>query len=185
MKKVIVILAFGFLALACSKSAEVKEAKFAYIDTTKLMEEYEQAKDIEAKYKSKSEEAGRKFEIAEQNFKADAENFERSARANGEAWAQQKGAELQRRQQELQYSAQSVAQQLQQQMGTEMDSLVKDVKTFIKDYGKKNGYKYIFGTGEAATVLYGEEKDDITKEIIKLLNEKYKAAPAKETAEKK
>ncbi len=92
---------------------------------------------------------------------------------------------MQRRQQELQYSAQSVAQQLQQQMGTEMDSLVKDVKSFIKDYGKKNGYKYIFGTGEAATVLYGEEKDDITKEIIKLLNEKYKATPAKETTEKK
>jgi outer membrane protein len=34
----------------------------------------------------------------------------------------------------------------QQQGGVEMDSLVSGVKKFIKDYGKKNGYSYIYGT---------------------------------------
>ncbi len=58
-----------------------------------------------------------------------------------------------------------------------MDSLVSGVKKFIKEYGKKNGYSYIYGTGDAATVLYAEDKYDITKEIIKALNDKYKDAP--------
>lgn len=72
-------------------------------------------------------------------------------------------------------------QQLQQESGVEMDSLVKGMKDFIKGYGKEKGYAYIYGTGEAATVLYAEEKYDITKEIVKLINEKYKSAGKKET----
>jgi Skp family chaperone for outer membrane proteins len=34
---------------------------------------------------------------------------------------------------------------------------------FIKAYGKKKGYSYIYGTGDAASVLYAEDKYDITK----------------------
>jgi outer membrane protein len=57
-----------------------------------------------------------------------------------------------------------------------MDSLVVKVKKFIKGYGKEKGYAYIYGTGDAATILYAEEKYDITKDIIKLLNDKYKSS---------
>jgi outer membrane protein len=56
-----------------------------------------------------------------------------------------------------------------------MDSLVSGVKKFIKAYGKEKGYSYIYGTGDAATVLYAEDKYDITKEVVKALNDKYKS----------
>ena len=58
----------------------------------------------------------------------------------------------------------------------EMDSLVSGVKKFIKAYGKEKGYAYIYGTGDAASILYAEDKFDITKDIIKALNEKYKTS---------
>jgi len=60
-----------------------------------------------------------------------------------------------------------------------MDTLVKNVKKFIKDYGKEKGYDYIYGTGEAASILYAKDNYDITKEIVKLLNDKYKSADKK------
>ena len=41
--------------------------------------------------------------------------------------------------------------------------------------GKKKGYDYIYGTGDAATVLYAKEGYDITKEVLKELNDTYKA----------
>jgi outer membrane protein len=34
----------------------------------------------------------------------------------------------------------------------------KWVKKFIKAYGKEKGYSYIYGTGDAASVLYAEDK---------------------------
>mgnify|MGYP000934340448 FL=1 len=147
--------------------------KTAYVDTAKLMEEYTEAKDVEAKFKAKSEAEAKKFEVEEANFKAEVANFQKNAQANGQAWAQQKNAELEQRQQRLQYAAQSVGQKLQMESAAEMDTLVKGVKAFLKEYGKEKGYDYLYGTGDAATVLYAKDQYDITKEVIKLLNDKY------------
>ena len=89
----------------------------------------------------------------------------------------EKGAELQQKEQQLTYAQQAIQRQLEEESGKEMDSLKSNLKKFIKDYGKKNGYTYIYGTGEVATVLYAEDKLDITKEMIKLINENYKNKP--------
>ena len=140
------------------------------------MKEYTEAKDIEAKYKNKSVEMGRELDAEVAKFKAEAAGFQKNAQANGQAWAQQKGAELQKREQQLSYAQQAILEQLQQESGVEMDTLVSNVKKFIKDYGKEKGYDYIYGTGEAVSILYAQDKYDITNEIVKLLNDKYKNA---------
>ncbi|WDF59745.1 OmpH family outer membrane protein [Flavobacterium sp. KACC 22758] len=180
MKKALAIIALSILVVSCNKATEVKEVKTAYIDTSVLMKEYTEAKDLEAKYKAQAEEKGRQLQAEISRFKQDAANFQSQAQANGQQWAQQRGAELQKREQQLGYAQQALSQQLQQESGVEMDSLVSGVKKFIKEYGKKNGYSYIYGTGDAATVLYAEEKYDITKEVVKALNDKYKASPKAE-----
>jgi outer membrane protein len=191
MKKVVLIIAIAISVVACNKTAEVKEVKTAYVDTSILMREYTEAKDLEAKYKAQSSEKGRQLEAEINRFKQDASNFQAQAQANGQEWAQKRGAELQKREQELGYAQQALAQQLQQQGGVEMDSLVSGVKKFIKSYGKEKGYSYIYGTGDAASILYAEDKYDITKEVVKALNDKYKATAktddkaASKTEEKK
>ncbi|MGO4820027.1 MULTISPECIES: OmpH family outer membrane protein [unclassified Flavobacterium] len=175
MKKVLLIIAMSISVVACNKTAEVKEVKTAYVDTSVLMKEYTEAKDLEAKYKAQSEEKGRQLEAEINRFKQDAANFQKQAQANGQEWAQKRGAELQKREQQLSYAQQALSQQLQQESGAEMDTLVTGVKKFIKAYGKEKGYAYIYGTGDAASVLYAEEKYDITKDIVKALNDKYKS----------
>ena len=178
-KKALVLIALSIMIVGCNKPAEaVKEVKTAYVDTSELMKEYTEAKDLEAKYKTKSEEKGKQLEAEINRFKQEAANFQAQAQANGQAWAQQKGAELQKKEQQLSYAQQTLSQELQAESGKEMDSLVSGVKNFIKAYGKEKGYAYIYGTGDAASILYAEDKFDITKEIIKALNDKYKA-PAK------
>ena len=192
MRKSILIIALAISIVSCNtKTTEVKEVKTAYVDTSKLLEEYIEAKDIEAKYKTKSDEMGKELENEVARFKYEASNFQKNAQLNGQAWAQQKGAELQKREQQLSYAQQALVRQLQEESGTEMDTLVKNVKKFIKEYGKEKGYDYIYGTGDAVSILYAQDKYDITKEIVKLLNDKYKsgskveAKKETETTEKK
>ena len=180
MKKSILIIALAISFISCKEAAKEESFKSAYIDTSELIKNYTEAKDIEAKYKAKSQEQGRQLETEMSRFKAEAATFERDAKANGQAWAQQKGAELQQRQQQLQYAEQAISQKLQEESGVEMDSLVSNVKKIIKQYGKDKGYDYVYGTGEAASILYAKDKYDITKEMIQLLNDKYKAAAKKE-----
>lgn len=186
-KKIVVIIAIAVSIVSCKDktAAEVKEVKTAYVDTSVLMKEYTATKDLDAKYKAKGEEKGRQLQAEIDRFKQEASNFQAQAQANGQEWAQKKGAELQRREQQLGQAQQALAQQLQHEGGTEMDSLVANVKRTIKAYGKEKGYAYIYGTGDAnASVLYAEDKFDITKEIVKLLNDKYKASATKEEAKK-
>jgi outer membrane protein len=188
MRKTIILFAFAIATISCNKTAtETKEFKTAYIDTSKLMEESTEAKDIEAKYKDKAKVMGSQLEAEVSRFKAEAASFKDNVQKNGPAWAQQKGTELQKREQELNYAQQAMLQQLQQESGVEMDTLVKSYRKIIKDYGKEKGYDYIYGTGETATVLYAKDSYDITKEVIKMVNDKYKSTGKKEetTEEKK
>ncbi|WP_333878738.1 OmpH family outer membrane protein [Flavobacterium sp.] len=180
MKKTVLLFALTISILSCNKTAETKEFKTAYIDTSKLMDESIEKKDIEEKYKDKSKVMGSQLEVEVNRFKSEAANFQKNAQANGQVWAQQKGAELQRREQELTYAQQAMLQQLQGESGVEMDSLVSNYKKMIKAYGKEKGYDYIYGTGDVASVLYAKDSYDITKEIIKLVNDKYKASGKKE-----
>ncbi|WNM19638.1 OmpH family outer membrane protein [Flavobacterium capsici] len=180
MKKTITALAILFTLIACEKTTQTKEFKTAYIDTSKLMEESIEAKDIEAKYKEKSKTMGTQLEAEVNRWKSEAANFQKNAQANGQAWAQQKGAELQKREQQLSYAQEGILRQLQQESGAELDSLVTSYKKEIKQYGKEKGYDYIYGTGESNSVLFAKENYDITKEIIKIVNDKYKSTDNKE-----
>ena len=48
------------------------------------------------------------------------------------------------------------------------------INQYVIDYGKENGYNYIFGTDGSGSIMYGEENMDITKEVVAYINNKYK-----------
>jgi outer membrane protein len=178
MKKTILTVLLGASILfSCQNQTKTESSteslKTAYVDTSKLMESYNEAKDVEAKYKAKSEEMGKSLEAEVRKFRGEVENYEKNAQTYGMQWAQQKGRELQEKEQQLAYTRQSIIQSLQEENGKEMDSLVTRVKNQIKDFGKEKGYDYIFGTGDAASVLFAKDAYNITDELIKMLNEAY------------
>ena len=183
MKKLVLILGVALSVLACNKTeTSSKDFKTAYIDTAELIEKYDKFKDEDDKFKVKSEELGRPLEAKVRAFQADAQNFRQNAQVKGPQWAQQMGAALQQREQELGVEQNALIQQLQQEGAVLKDTLISEVKKFIKDYGKKKGYDYIYGTGDAASILYAEDKYDITKDVVNGLNKRYKQNP--EMAEK-
>jgi len=176
MKKAILILGVALSFIACNKTeTTAKDFKTAYIDTSVLIEKYDKFKDEDDKFKVKSEELGRPLEAKVRAFQAEAQNFQRNAQVKGPQWAQQMGASLQQREQQLGIEQNALIQQLQQEGAVLKDTLISEVKKFIKDYGKKKGYDYIYGTGDAATVLYAKDNYDITKDVLKELNDNYKS----------
>ena len=49
MKKTLIVSALAFAVFSCNQTTATKEVKTAYVDTSKLLKEYTEAKDIEAK----------------------------------------------------------------------------------------------------------------------------------------
>lgn len=176
MKKSLLILGLALALFSCNKNEKNESFKTAYIDTSVLMEKYEKFKDEDAKFKVKSQEMGRPLEAKLKAFQSEAANFQQNAQIKGMAWAQQKGAELQQREQQLAMEQDALLRQIQIESDSVRSKLIKDVKEYIKTYGKKQGYDYIYGTGDAATVLYAKDGYDITEEVLKQLNDEFKAS---------
>lgn len=177
MKKFVAVLAIALSLAACNSNSASDSAaiKTAYIDTDKLMKDYTGTKDIEAKYRAKGEEMGRELEAEKVRFERDVKDFENKARAYGEIWANQNAAPLQRRQQQIGMAQEQLLRQLQQESTVEMDSLVSNVRKWIKDYGTDNGYDYIFASGDVVSIAFAKEQYDVTADVLKLINDNYKA----------
>jgi outer membrane protein len=123
-----------------------------------------------------------------EKFRLEAASFQNDARAKGPQWAQEKGQQLQKKEEQLGMMQQAMAKQLQDEFLPKNDSISNRMKKYMRDYGKKNGYDYIYATADISSVLYAKEGYDITDKILKELNDKYKAGkkdePAKEEGKK-
>ncbi|AWM13618.1 OmpH family outer membrane protein [Flavobacterium sp. NRK F10] len=179
MKKAFLILGLAIAMISCNKQESTPAYKTAYIDTAELLEKYEKFKDEDEKFKVKSQEMGRPLQAKLQAFQDEANNFQRNAQIKGMAWAQQKGAELQQREQQLAMEQDALLRQIQVESDSIRTGIIKSMKDYIKEYGKKEGYDYIYGTGDAATVLYAKDNYDITQEVLKSLNDEFKASQGK------
>ncbi len=52
--------------------------------------------------------------------------------------------------------------------------ILEQMTQYVTDFGKKNNYKYIFGADGNGTLMYAEDKENISDAIIIYINNKYK-----------
>lgn len=169
MKK---ILAFGIIAFTIFSCQQPN--KIAFVDSTELVNEYQEKKDLEAKFKAKIEAYTKKRDSVSKAFQIEAQEFQLKAQKMSQNSAQKRYEELGQKQQLLQQQFQLEEQSISQQSQQENDSLLKRVKDFVEDYGKRNGYDYILGKNEfVGTVYFGKEETDITKKVLEELNKSY------------
>lgn len=181
MKKSLLILGLAVTLFSCEqKSESASEFKTAYVDTQKLMEESVELKDMDSKSKVKQEEMGRELDDKVQKLKLDYTSAQHEAATKGPQWAQQKAQELQKREREIGMMQETMIKELQSEFGAKRDTIVEAMRKHIKEYGKKEGYDYIYGTGDAASVLYAKDTYDITEQVIKEINDKYNKANGKD-----
>lgn len=53
------------------------------------------------------------------------------------------------------------------------EQIWNQLNQYIKDYGEKNGYDFIYGASGDGTLMYASEKKDVTAEIVLYVNQKY------------
>lgn len=170
MKNIIYVLLLVTVFTACQK-----EKKIGYVENGTVINEYQEKKDIEAKYQAKETAFNKKADSLGKSFQLEVQQTQITARQSSQKKAQELMGGLQQKQQVLQQQMQFEQQQLAQAFQTEIDSLIIKVKDFVKDYGKKNNYTYILGTSDAAaSVLYGTEENNLTQIILDALNAQYK-----------
>jgi len=167
MKKII-------LGLAVLTIVACQQEKIGYVDNVKLMNEYQEKIDVEAKFKVKADALTKKRDSISQAFQIEAQAFQAKAQSMPQQKAQEEYAAFQQKGQFIGQQLQQEDQQLQAEGQVQMDSVIINVKKEVEAYGKANGYSYILGGGEGGSVLYGKEANNLTDAVVKMLNDKYK-----------
>jgi len=170
MKNILYVLVVMVTFMSCQK-----QAKIGFIDNGKVINEYQEKKDLEAKFQLKEEVFRKKFDSIDSAFQIEVQKFQSQAQKMAPNKAQEKYQELGKQKQLNDQQRQVEAQQFQQEFQTKIDTIIVKVKDYVKSYGKTNGYTYILGTSDAASnVLYGTDENDLTEIILDALNKKYK-----------
>lgn len=147
--------------------------KFASINVDTLLNQYEYAKEMEAKLMEKQKNLEAELSRKMAAFEKEATDFQRKVQANAflsMESAQKQEQELYAKQQNLLKWKDDVTMQLAQESQQLEAQLLDTVNTFIKDFNKSEKYEIIFNS---AAFLYGHEKLDITDTVVILLNERY------------
>lgn len=167
IKKFIGIAAIAILMVSCN------EQKTAYVDTSKVIQEYKEMKEVEAEFSSKSDSVRRQLDSVARTFQQEVQQYQSEMNSMSDAQRQERERELMQKQQMIQQQQQMQSNRLREESTAVMDSLVEKVKDYVKTYGEENDYTYIFGSNESANIMYAKEGLDITDEILKKLNEEY------------
>ncbi|MDT0294675.1 OmpH family outer membrane protein [Mesonia ostreae] len=168
MKKII-LLVFGAVVLS-----SCNQEKTAYVNNTKLIQDFKEMKSTEARFTKKSDKLKKELDSVAMQFQKEVQAYQEQSTSMSDAQKQEKESMLMQKQQQLQRQQQMQSNQLREESDVVIDSLITTVKDFVADYGEKNGYTYIFGSNESANIMFAKEGKDITDEVLKALNESVK-----------
>lgn len=157
----------------------------AYVEIDSVMANYDMTKDmlkeIEAKGKQFDTELNSKTKSLQQNYQDLQYKAQRGLEVRSKL--EQMGQQLQIDEQNLYKLRDSYGAQLQEENAVMLRKSMNSIMEYIKEYNKDKNYTYVFGNAFDGKILYANPGLDITKEVIKGLNEKY--AETKKAGEKK
>ncbi len=197
MKKIyLMALVAGFVGLtSCDKKAEEetkvvteqeepKELKIAYVEIDTLMSQYQFCKDYTELANVEGENIQRTLTGKQRTLEQHAAAMQKKYESNG--FTSQE--ELTRAQQSLQTEQQAMQELSERLQASFMEEQAKyneemrdSIQKFLKQYNKTKKYDFIMAKA-GDNILLANPKYDITAEVVKALNKRYKIKP--EVAEK-
>ncbi len=159
---------------------QIKAGKLpvAYVNVDSLLSNYQFAKESNESLIRKQEDSRLNINTKARQLQVEMAEFQKKLEANAflsRERAEQEQARLVRRQQELQELDGKLSQQLMQVQQKMSEQLRDTINAFLKEYNKDKKYEMIFSNTSSDNILFADKGYDITLEITKLLNERFKS----------
>ncbi len=193
---VVLLIAVAYLYVAhfSDSSVEIKPSEpgvenaeafqnvsIAYINSDSLLANYDLMNEIEEKLSEKQQKFEKEYQNRAQGLQQEISDFQRTAANLTRAQGQALEESLMQKQQNLVRYQENLTMQLRQEEAKLNEELYEKVSAYLKEYGKQYDLQLVLTYSRGSGVLYANEGLDISKEVIKGLNEAY---ANNETAEK-
>lgn len=170
MKKISFLIIISVGLLSCQQD------KTAFINNSEVMDGFEKLKQTEDDFAKEEQAMKTSIDslVAESGYQELVQEYQTNKDKMSKAKEEELYNQIMQIQQRLGQQQQMASQQFQLRKNSELNSLNDSLKSFVKEYGKSNGYTYIYGANDSGSIMYADESLDITEEIIKALNNKFK-----------
>lgn len=163
-------LAVGIIALALAAYVLTDSLgnKSAYIDLRTVFDDFEMTKQYKKKLESVVSARKAIADSLELNLKAQSRSINSGSNASDEKvqdFVFNKEYYIER---VKQFQEDNMA--LKQQYDGEIN---KQISQYVKDYGEKNGYRFIYGADGSGVLMYAKEGDNITKQVTEYINSRF------------
>jgi outer membrane protein len=144
-----------------------------YINEDSLLENYGYFKELASNLEEKRKSLESDYTSKAQGLQTEINNFQRNAGNMTMSQAQAVQEDLRRKQQNLMRYQETLTQDMMKEESEVNRKLYDRVSDYLKDYAKKNGYTVILNYKPGSVLLYGHETMDVTKEVVRGLNQAF------------
>ena len=148
--------------------------QIVYVNSDSLLENYDYFKEVRTKLEDKAKKAQDDLQARSLAFQREIADYNQKAATMSAADRQSTEERLARKQDELARHQQNAGAALAQDEAAENEKLYSRITEYLKAHAEENGYKYVLTYSTAnPSVLYADPSLEITKEVLKALNEAY------------
>ena len=148
----------------------------AYVNVDSLLINYNFAKDLNESLLRREESTRATLNQRQNQISSAAQEFERKLRNNA-FLSQERAQQEQERILKMDQEYQQLAERLTQEFMIEQEKLNIQMEDTIKarmvEYNRSRNYEIIFSNRTTSTILYANDKYDITNDVVEYLNSKY------------
>ncbi len=153
--------------------------KIAYVKADSVILNYKLAEFLHDDFTKKQEAFAGEYSNKRQSFEKDAASFQEKLQRGGflsEQSAMRERDRLVGMEQEILKMDQDLSAKLGEMQNTNSQQVLDSLMSTLKQYNSNKNYDYILN---ASSILIGDEGDNITADILKVMNEKYTATTQK------
>jgi outer membrane protein len=150
----------------------VKTEKSVYVNTGVLLEKYQGMADVRKKFESESKTWQSNIDTLTSDLQTAMKKYEKDQAgmsAKEKAMAQEL---LKAKQQQLGQYQQAIQNKARDEQSKLSEGALKQINSFIEQYGKGHHYKIVFGTSNG-NIVYADKSIDITDAVLEGLNKEY------------
>ncbi|MCG3175315.1 MAG: hypothetical protein MOGMAGMI_00243 [Candidatus Omnitrophica bacterium] len=170
MKKTFVVTLGTLFAVAgllsAPRTAQAADMKIGYVDLARVFDEYNKTKEFDKALEGKgtSKQSDRDKMVNEiKKLRDEAELLTGKAKDDKQVMIDEKIKGLQE-------FDRSTRDMLRKERDGMVRDILKEIETVIQDYGKSQGYSFIFND---RVLVFKSEAGDLTNQVIKTLNDQY------------
>nr|WP_299213962.1 OmpH family outer membrane protein [uncultured Allomuricauda sp.] len=149
------------------------KSELVYVDINKLVEGYERTKTEREVFNQKANTLKANADSLLVDWQKELKDYEKDRVSMTEKELELKQQLLQNKQQQINNYQQAIQKQIQEEDQKMTQTVINDINDYVKEYGKKKGYRIIFGAKGSGNIMYAEDVSDLTQTVLNGLNSEY------------